>query len=308
MGERHIRNLRSIGYRNILVYRQRNLPFREIGEAQVKVFTDWKEVIKQQPIAAIICTPTAQHLQQATDCIKAGMHVLVEKPLSHQLFDKAALIAELENEKLLLQTGYMLRYHPLLQKVKSIIDEKNFGNVISIQTYWGEYLPDWHPWEDYRLSYAASKEKGGGAALTLSHDIDLVNWLMDALPADYKVMHNYASTLETDTDKAFDALLSYPNKATAHVHVNFCQKVPQRWYKVILDEAVIDIDYYNASMKIATKENITEEKIVNFDRNAMFIDELKHFFSTIENGNYHEASKQQAEQSYSIIKICQHEQ
>ncbi|CAN5735342.1 Gfo/Idh/MocA family oxidoreductase [soil metagenome] len=308
VGERHIRNLWSIGYRNILVYRQRNLPFREIGEAQVKVFIDWNEVVKQRPVAAIICTPSAQHLLQVEDCIKAGMHILVEKPLSHQLFDKDALITELENRKLFLQVGYMLRYHPLLQQVKSVIKEKTFGNVINIQTYWGEYLPDWHPWEDYRLSYAASKENGGGAALTLSHDLDLVNWLMDVLPNEHKVMHNYASTLETDTDSAFDALLSYPNKATAHVHVNFCQKVQQRRYKIILDEAVIDIDYYNASMKIATKENINETHIDNFDRNEMFIDELKDFFATIESGNYKEASKQQVEHSYSIIKICQHEQ
>jgi len=92
------------------------------------------------------------------------------------------------------------------------------------------------------------------------------------------------------------------------VHVNFCQKVPQRWYKVILDEAVIDIDYYNASMKISTAENIYEEQLSDFDRNDMFIDELKDFFEKIEIGNFSDFSKQQVKQSYSIIKICQHEQ
>lgn len=308
VGERHIRNLWSLGYRNILVYRQRNHPFRDIADAQITVSTDWSDVTRQKPFASIICTPTAQHFNQANDCIKSGMHVFVEKPLSHQLFDKEALTAELENRKLFLQAGYMLRYHPLLQQVKSVIAAKTFGSVINIQTYWGEYLPDWHPWEDYRLSYAACKEQGGGAALTLSHDLDLVNWLMDALPNKHKVIHNYASTLETNTDSAFDALLSYSTKATAHVHVNFCQKVPQRWYKIILDEAVIDIDYYNASMKIATKENTSETHIDHFDRNEMFMEELKDFFAIIERGDYNGTSKQQVEQSYSIIKICQHEQ
>lgn len=308
VGERHIRNLWQLGYNNIIIYRQRNLPFRDIGDAQVNVMTNWNEVCAKQPIAAVICTPTAQHLSQVQDCINGGMHVFVEKPLSHQLFNKDVLIAALENKKLLLQVGYMLHYHPLLRKTKSLIDGKTFGNMISMQTYWGEYLPDWHPWEDYRTSYAARKEAGGGAALTLSHDIDLVNWLINALPQNHKVMHNYASNLEADADSAFDALLSYANKTTAHVHVNFCQKVPQRWYKVILDEAVIDIDYYNASMKISTAENIYEEQLSDFDRNDMFIDELKDFFEKIEIGNFSDFSKQQVKQSYSIIKICQHEQ
>ncbi|QEC69065.1 Gfo/Idh/MocA family oxidoreductase [Panacibacter ginsenosidivorans] len=308
IGERHIRNLWQLGYNNIIVYRQRNLPFRDIGEARVKLILEWNEVVTQRPFAAIICTPTAQHLQQTQQCLDANMHVLVEKPLSHQLFDKEQLITLLGEKKLLLQVGYMLHYHPLLQKVKSFIEAKTFGNVINIQTYWGEYLPDWHPWEDYRTSYAANKEHGGGAALTLSHDVDLVNWFMNALPKEHKVMHNYASTLKVNTDSAFDALLSYANRATAHVHVNFCQKVPQRWYKIVFDEAVIDIDYYQASMKISTKENIHEEQLSNFARNELFIDELEDFFKRIETGNFTGFSKQQVEQSYSIIKICQHEQ
>lgn len=306
-GERHIRNLWRLGFRNIIVYRQRNLSFRDIGEASVNVLLNWSEVCKQNPLAAIICTPTSQHLQQVYNCINAGMHILCEKPLAHILFDKEELIKRSEEKNILLQVGYMMRYHPLLQELKEYIRQKKYSNIIGIQTYWGEYLPHWHPWEDYRESYAANKAAGGGAALTLSHDLDITNWLMDALPVKHNAMHNYASSLETDTDSMFDALLAYTNGVTAHVHVNFCQKTPQRWYKIIFDEAVVDFDYYNSSMKISAIENSEEKQLNNFDRNEMFIEELKDFFQRIESGNYSEFSKQHIENAYCITKICVHE-
>lgn len=307
-GERHIRNLWRLGYRDLIVYRQRNLPFRDIGEATVNILTAWSDACGQKPFAAIICTPTAQHLQQVVDCLNAGMHVLVEKPLSHTMFDEQSLMDLLEEKNRVLQLGYMLHYHPLLKEVKQYIAERKFGNIINIQTYWGEYLPDWHPWEDYRQSYAANKEAGGGAALTLSHDVDIVNWLMDALPVRYNAMPNFASPLEVNTDSAFDALLGYANGVTAHVHVNFCQRIAQRWYKVLFDEAVADIDYYNASLKISTGNHIEEKRLDSFDRNEMFIAELQDFFSRIEAGNYTGFSQQQVKNAHNITKICVHEQ
>lgn len=304
IGERHIRNLWMLGYRNIIVYRQRNLPFRDIGEAKVKVLTNWAKVIRENCVAAIVCTPTAQHYQQVMDCIKAGMHVMVEKPLWHKLFNKENLLEKCEQKNVLLQVGYMLRYHPLLKKIKQIIEDRRFGSLLNIQTYWGEYLPNWHSWEDYKQSYAANEASGGGAALTLSHDIDLVQWLVEASLQDYQSMHSYASLLGTDTDNAFDVNLRYDNNVTAHVHVNFFQKVAQRCYKLVFDDAVIDIDYYTSSMQIKTEDIALKEALTDFDRNNLFVDELTDFFKRIEQGDFAAFTQRQINDSYNIIKIC----
>lgn len=307
IGERHTRNLWASGFHNIIVFRQRNLPFRDIGKAEVTVMLNWNEMIAYKPFAAIIATPTSQHLQQTLDCANAGMHVLVEKPLWHRLFDKENLVNIFQQQGLLLQVGYMLRYHPLLQKVKVFVEEKKYGNIINIQTYWGEYLPNWHPWEDYRQSYAGKKEFGGGPALTLSHDIDVVNWLMNSPIEKHQTLLNYASSLDVNTESAFDANLLYHNKATAHVHVNFCQQFAQRWYKIIFDEAVIDIDYFNATMSVANADGTHTEKLESFDRNDLFRYQLKDFFTRIQNGNYYQFTKEQIENAYNIIKTCNNE-
>src|SRR5690349_16663368 len=89
IGERHIRNLWRLGYHNLVVYRQRNLPYRDIGNAELKTFTSFNDALLCQPEAAFICTPTSQHMEQAISCIEKNMHVFVEKPLSNnlELFD-----------------------------------------------------------------------------------------------------------------------------------------------------------------------------------------------------------------------------
>lgn len=304
IGERHIRNLWALGYENIIVYRQRNLPFRDIGSAKVTVVLTWDEVLNANCFAVVICTPTAQHLQQTIDCLNANMHVLVEKPLAHTTFDVVALQRLAASKNKLLQVGYMLRYHPLLLQVKEAIIQNKYGNLINLQTYWGEYLPNWHPWENYEDSYAAKKEEGGGPALTLSHDIDVVNWLVDAELVAHQGLQNFASNLKVTTESAFDVNLGYSNKVTAHVHVNFCQKIPQRFYKFVFDEAVIDIDYFASAITIATLENTTKHQIENFDRNDMFIAQMQDFFARIEAGNYQSYANKQIENSYNIINIC----
>lgn len=308
IGERHIRNLWTLGYHNLLVYRQRNLPFRDIGEARVNIVLNWNEAMERKPFAAIVCTPTVQHQQQTVDCLKHGIHVLVEKPMSHQPVSVYAITRILEQHNAMLQVAYMLRYHPLLQKVKQLKEEKVYGNLVNIQTYWGEYLPDWHPWEDYRLSYAAMKELGGGAALTLSHDIDVANWIANGSVKRFASFPNHHTHLEVNTDAAFDLNIAYDNRITAHIHTNFCQPVPQRWYKFVFDKAVVDIDYYQSKITIATKEGSNEEVISNFDRNDMFLAQTQDFFARIEQNNYLQYSIDQLEESAIITQMCTHEQ
>lgn len=308
IGERHIRNLWSLGYQNILVFRQRNLPFRDIGNAKVQVITNWNDVLVLKPFAAIICTPTAQHLQQTIDCMNYGMHVLVEKPLAHELIDAAKIIEVIKANNVLVQVAYMMRYHPLLQQVKLFVEQKKYGNLINIQTYWGEYLPSWHPWEDYRTSYAARKEAGGGAALTLSHDIDVANWIVNSSVSRFASFSNHHTALEVNTNAAFDLNIAYQNNVTAHIHVNYCQPIAQRWYKFVFDNAVLDIDFFKSSLTISTQNNIENIILDSFDRNDLFIAQAKDFFQRIELNDYLNFSIDQIQQSASIIQMCTNEQ
>lgn len=73
--------------------------------------------------------------------------------------------------------GFHFRFHPVLQQISALGRVRESWASRFATAHWGEYLPDWHPWEDYRQSYAARADLGGGAVLTLSHPLDYLRWL-----------------------------------------------------------------------------------------------------------------------------------
>lgn len=307
IGERHLRNLWHLGFENLIVFRQRKLPFRNLEEVQVKTLTTWEELEQNIPYAAIICSPTSQHLTQTLKCVELGIHCLVEKPLSHNLEDFSLLFDAVKRNNVFVYVGYMMRFHPLIIKIKEFIDENKYGNLLSLNSKWGEYLPDWHPWEDYKDSYAAKKELGGGVALTLSHDIDVANFLINSKVVKHIIVNNYKSNLGIDVESGADILARYEDNTTANIHLNFHERNKERFLKLVFDDASIEFSFYNSQL-IINKPNV-EDEIVNiedFDRNDLFIDQSKYFFSKI-NTFTKEESLTNIEESELIIKMCTNE-
>lgn len=308
IGERHIRNLWQFGYRNMIVFRQRNLPFREIGEAQVTVSLNWDEVINKKPFAAFICTPTSQHLEQVKNCLQNNMHVFVEKPLSHNLENIEELKSIASNSIKLLQIGFMMRFHPLILKVKNYIEDKTFGNLISTVSHWGSYLPDWHPWENYKESYAANKSLGGGVALTLCHDIDVAIWLSGSAVKKFETIKSHSNELDINAESVADIKINFESGVISNIHLNYLDNPPIRKYTWQFENANLELNYFANRLSINPEQNIgavQEIKLESFDRNQMFLAEINSFFNNIEiKNNNTQYSLNQIIESELLISIC----
>ena len=307
IGERHIRNLFSLGYQNLYVYRQRNLPYRDIGNAQPVIIMDWSEIVKLNAEIAFICTPTNQHLQQTALCIEYGMHVFTEKPLSHTLENFDSLRNVVQHNHCFLQIGFMMRFHPAILKIKKIIESGIYGNLKSMSFHWGSYLPDWHPWEKYKESYAANRSMGGGVALTLCHDIDLAIWLAGATLKSHSTKLIDVKELGIEAESIANINLEFENQVTAFVHLNYIEKPPKHSYIFNFSDAIIEFDYFKNSIitKQEGNELITPATEHTYERNALFIDELHAFISLISSQNDAVAySLNQINESEQIIKIC----
>jgi predicted dehydrogenase len=304
IGERHIRVLWSLGYNNIHVLRRESKIFRDIGNASVTVHLSWEDAMKINPYAAFICSPTSLHLEQTLLCIKNGIHLFVEKPLTHNLEGIHQIKKAILDSGVYLQVGYMMRFHPLIVKIKEDILSKKYGDLISIQSKWAEYLPDWHPWEDYRQSYASRKELGGGVTLTLSHDIDMALFLANSAVNSFHLIKNYNSKLEVDVDSGSDILIEFENKIIANIHLNFYEKIKERFLKLVFDDASFNFDFYQSKLTITTVEKVDIIELRTFDRNDLFVAQTKCFFDQIVGLNSNEISLQQIVCSEQIIKIC----
>jgi len=162
IGRRHLRNLLALGVDDILFYRthKSTLPDEELESFPVE--ENLETALNKQPDAVIVSNPTALHLDIAIPAVQKGCHLFLEKPIAaeyDQRVEELVSLAGLMDVKTLV--GFQFRFHPVLFQIKEILDSGELGRPLSFNVHWGEYLPDWHPWEDYRLSYAARKDLGG---------------------------------------------------------------------------------------------------------------------------------------------------
>ena len=308
IGERHIRVLWSLGFVNIHVLRRQKQVFRDIGEAIVTIHLSWNDALSINPFAAFICSPTSFHLEHTILCIENKIHVFVEKPLIHNQEGIQQIKRALHNSSVSLQVGYMMRFHPLVLKIKNIIEENTYGNLLSIQSKWAEYLPGWHPWEDYRQSYAARKELGGGVALTLSHDIDLAMFLSNSSVEKFHIIKSYQSKLDVNVESGADIILQFENKITANIHLNFYEKTKERFLKLVFDEASLNFDFFQSIITINTNDKSEIIHLKDFDRNDLFVSQTKWFFEHINHSEIIYNSFKQIENSEQIIEICNEKQ
>ena len=294
IGERHLTVLQSLGERDIAVLRSRGLPPRSVDEASFTTLRSWEEAIAWKPEAVIICTPTSRHAEEAARCLQLGWHVLVEKPLG-ALPEEIALVdaAHRQAPDRQLRVAYMLPFYPHMQRVQQIVHSGELGRLVAQHTYWGEYLPEWHPWEDYRQSYAALRSLGGGATLTLSHDLDLCCSLADSPVEAWFRMENHASGLEVDTESASDVSIRFTNGSTAHCHLSFHDRSSRRHYRFVFQEGVVEIDYLAGTLQILRNgEAPIVENLTGWERNDMFRAQWQAFLAQVERGDQAETDAQ----------------
>src|SRR5690606_9710876 len=125
---------------------------------------------------------------------------LSEKPVSDNMDDLFKIKDAAESKGVKVGVCHSLRYHPALINLKLNYDSGLFGEALCSSVNFCAYLPDWHPWEDYKISYAAKKDLGGGSALTHIHELDYLNWIFGK-PVKFNGIKARKSFIGTDVDE-----------------------------------------------------------------------------------------------------------
>lgn len=283
IGRRHLRNLVSLGENDILLYRTHHSTLPASDFSEIPVTTDLDEALACCPDAVIISNPTSKHLDVAIPAAEAGCHLLLEKPISHNLnkIDQLKKIMETKGKKTLI--GFHFRFHPVLIRIKSILDSGELGRPLSVHAHWGEYLPNWHPWEDYRKSYAAQASLGGGVALTLSHPFDYLRWLIGDVTS-LSAITAKTSDLDLDVEDHVEAILHFDNGCLGSVHLDYFQQPASHWFEIIFSQGIIHWDYITGCATVTNGIDGTIQKITlpdNFERNDLYLEEMRHFVDLV---------------------------
>lgn len=280
IGRRHLRNLLALGETDILLYRthQSTLPDDEL--ASFPTYTDFAEALAQKPDAVIVSNPTALHLEVAIPAARAGCNLLLEKPISDQMERIPELVEAVATGGGKVLVGFQFRFHPGLQQVRQLITENVVGNPISVRAHWGEYLPGWHPWEDYRTSYAARAELGGGVVRTLCHPFDYLRWLFGEIESVYATLR-HSGELEIDVEDTAEVQMRFVSGLIGSVHLDYLQRPPAHTLEIVgsqgtirWDNATEEVLLYRVDSKAGWQKFPAPE---GFERNHMFVNLMKHF-------------------------------
>lgn len=282
IGVRHLNNLHTLGVHELGVVRTRNLPPpKEIIPKDVTVFQDIDLALSKKFDLVVVANPTSLHLETLIKALKAGSHVYIEKPVAHEKRRLPELTRYLASNNPKVLVGCQLRMHPGLQKIEEWINQDKLGKIYSVQVDLGEYLPDWHPWEDYRQTYAARADQGGGVVLTLIHELDYLHWLFGR-PRGVFAVGGHRTSLELTVEDT--ALITYETERNicVQLRMDYWRKPPVRHMNIVAEKAIVDWDYPARLTTLKQNGQILDkiELPPTWDRNELFLSMMKEFIDS----------------------------
>ena len=300
IGQRHTRNLRTLlgDSVEIIAYRVRRLTHvvtPTMGADQdlnvedvynITTFHSLEEALAQKPDIAYICNPSSLHVAVTRACLLAGCDIFLEKPLADSLEGTTELVDLAREHNRIAMVGYQLRFHPCVIRLTEIVRSGILGNLLGVRATIGEYLPNWHPYEDYRIMYAARADLGGGVILSQIHEFDYLYSLF-GLPNRIYALGGHWSDLEIDVEDTASILMEAPLGARVlpiQLHQDFLQSPASRQCEVIGDKGRAVMDLHALTVSLFTLGHAKPEvfRLENFDRNNLFLDQARHFLHCVE--------------------------
>lgn len=303
IGQRHLRNLRALRGSDVEVH-----AFRVRRESQVvndtlqvvpgedleskydiAVHTELDAALAKKPDVVFVTNPSSLHVDITRRALEAGAHVLVEKPLSHSLAGVADLVQQSEQRKLVGYVAYQLRFHPGFVRAQAILQEGLLGRPLFAEAVVGEYLPNFHPYEDYRRMYASRRDLGGGVTLSQIHEIDFLIALLGR-PERVFSMGGKLSSLDVDVDDVSSSLLEFRGAEgrvmPVRLHQDFVQRPAERRFVLVGDAGKLEWSLSGRSLRrwSADGELCETQDFSELARNSLFEAELSHFLSCVERG------------------------
>lgn len=265
MGKRRIRNLQRLKLPAIVGFDPRE-DRRTEASSQYGVTTvaTIEEGFAAKPDAVVISTPPDLHVRYARQAVAHGLPFFMEASVVDD--DMERLREEAERAGVVAAPSCTLRFQPSIKKMKELIDGGRIGDALAYTYHSGQYLPDWHPWEDYRKFYAGQRRTGACREI-VPFELVWLTWLLG--PVDrITAMKAKVSALDVDIDDAYQVLVRHGGRTLGHLLVEVLAREAIRRCTIVGSEGTIIWDWsrkrvllYGAKTK-ETSEFVEEQGTV----------------------------------------------
>lgn len=199
--------------------------------------TDHASLLKKDVDAVVIVTPTTTHKKVATDALKAGKHVLLEKPMTGRSSDLVELVALAEKQGLVLAGGFVERHNPVVDFAKKGIQGGEYGELITAASR--------------RVSSMPSRIRDVGVVMDLGiHDVDVIQHVVDQEARSVYALGGLGKGIEFE-DHA-NILIDFDRGATGFVEVNWLTPMKVRKLALTCSKNFVEIDYMEQSAQVCS--------------------------------------------------------
>lgn len=303
IGKRHIANLLNAGVQVLSFSYRTNADTNPI-DARVTRMDDLSAALASDADAVVVANRTDQHMDVALQAAKHHKHLFLEKPLSTSLTGTDELTRLVAQQHLVVEAGFMLRFHPNLLWLQQYLNSGALGDILHMRAAVGQWLPDWRPGTDHRQGYGAFKATGGGVVFDLIHELDLVHWLLGPVE-DVTAMTQVVPGLEIETEGIAQIGLRLASGVLAQVHLDYVRPGYGREMEIVGRHGVLRWDYVQGlvTLQKATEPIETVHQVpANFERNTMFQQHMAHFLKRIQQPSIAAASS--LEDALAVLKVA----
>lgn len=274
IAKKHIKVLKSIDNK-VEIFALRSKKTNNFFEGITNIYS-WDNIPKGLDFI-IISNPPSMHYSTIKKCIKLKVPLFIEKPPLNSVTNSDKLLSLIKKYNVTTYVAFNLRFHPIIQWLKKNLDLK-LNKIREVNIYCGSYLPDWRPGIDYRKSYSARKELGGGVHLDLIHEIDYTRWLFGE-PLKGLSTLGKKSNLKINSYDYANYLLEYKN-FFINIILNYYRRDSKRSIEIIFEDKTIYCNLIDNNIYDLTNNKlIYQEK--NYDIIKTYYDQMNYFLKNV---------------------------
>lgn len=283
IARRHLANLRACGASQVTVLRPRGAALG--APPGVEFVASIDEALARRPELAVIASPSAAHAEALVPLIEHDVPCYVEKPAVTTPRDLDRVGRALSaTANLVTFSGVNLRFLPSLQRMRECVQRGLIGRPIRASLQAGQWLPDWRPGRNYRESYSAFMEAGGGVVFDLVHELDMARWLFGEFD-EVRALGGKLSRLEIMTEDTACILLGGRHRAPlVAVSLDYVSREPLRRYDIVGEEGNLSWDLRTGRLVVGTasgSETLDAEPR-DFDVSATYVAAMRAFVSAVQ--------------------------
>lgn len=287
MGKRRIRNLQYLKKKDIIGWDLKVNRRKECEDKyKIKTYENINEALTKKPDAIIISTPPNHHLEYQLLATKNKIHFFCEAGIFTNGI--ADLIKMIKKQKIIAAPSATWRFNDSIKKIRELVKKEKIGNIVAFTYHMGQYLPDWHPWENISKFYVG-KRKTSATREMVPFELEWLTWIFGDINK-ISCMKDKISNLKVNIDDVYQLIFQFKSGIIGHLLVDVISRSPTRIIRVVGEKGTIYWDWMEDIVRLydSNKGKWFEfEEKKGFKENGyaakenMYIGEIDNFINAI---------------------------